>query len=848
MVHVFRSRLRLLCSAFALLAVLALLAYGLPQGTRVSWSSAVRPTPRWVWDSNQHRFSPPSRPEMSSIAQAEGKIYVSGSMSQLGLPNKVFGTVQPAGGQFSADLPRLDGVVSTIVADGSGGWYVGGRFTAVDRPALQNLIHINANKTLDLSWNPNITDTVDQIVRNGAMLYLKSGFFQNGAPTDRLVAIDIPSAKPTAWERRAGAYEDFSGLSFSMGRVIVVVNNTLTGSDLTALDPANVQHVLWQTHLTPAGYRASVAIDGNTIYSISGSSITKIDITTGKRLPFVNDFGPCYSGGGEGGLGYCPSLHSLAAGNGTLYIQGEFSTFGTQGRPGWAAFNTATGALTPWVPKNPVGKDLLGVSGDTVYIKGSSALQAVDGASGASRGVSDLGAILAVGISPSGLAVKTDLTFQNASSRSNLAAFDAQTGALSPWAPQVDDQVLQIVPHAGRLYAAGNFTKIDQQSRYQLGAFDLASGALLDWNPKPDSAVSMIASSAGRLYVGGRFSQIAGQERPYLAAFDASGALLDWKLQLPNGSIAMPGESVVAVETISNTVYVGTAGRMMGDLFQITAFDRDSGAMTGWTAFEGWPGGALDTLVADGTTLYASGTFADPEAGLMAFDVTKKAAPTLVGPAGRTHGLVRRGRDLFFGTAAGIYRLNLDTKALSGPFGPAYLPDSLADGGDALLGSWCRWIDNDNCRFAVYPQSAPLVTTGAADGLSSSGVTLHGTVDPNETSAAVSFQLTTRRGDCDAIRTLPASTAVLSGTADQPVSLSLADLVPSTTYFYRVVATSRFGANYGAVQQFTTPAGPAAATAPPAAQAASPQADPAPAAHQIFLPVLRRCPAAGEGF
>jgi hypothetical protein len=105
----------------------------------------------------------------------------------------------------------------------------------------------------------------------------------------------------------------------------------------------------------------------------------------------------------------------------------------------------------------------------------------------------------------------------------------------------------------------------------------------------------------------------------------------------------------------------------------------------------------------------------------------------------------------------------------------------------------------------------PIATTGPFAALTQSTATLTGTVNPNGTRTVYDFQLgiDTKYGV-----DLLGEAGESSETAT--VSMIVTGLQPETTYHYRLVATSRFGASYGADQSFTTPEYPGSTlSAPP---------------------------------
>ena len=93
--------------------------------------------------------------------------------------------------QVDADIAPTD--VRTIVPDGCGGWYVGGRFSSIGGVPVENLAHINENKAVDATWKPDIKpDSSATIVRRLLLtsdkrtLYVAGGFATVRDPTSGL--------------------------------------------------------------------------------------------------------------------------------------------------------------------------------------------------------------------------------------------------------------------------------------------------------------------------------------------------------------------------------------------------------------------------------------------------------------------------------------------------------------------------------------------------------------------------------------------------------------------------------------------------------------------------------------
>ena len=102
---------------------------------------------------------------------------------------------------------------------------------------------------------------------------------------------------------------------------------------------------------------------------------------------------------------------------------------------------------------------------------------------------------------------------------------------------------------------------------------------------------------------------------------------------------------------------------------------------------------------------------------------------------------------------------------------------------------------------AATPATPPTASTGEATGLSESGATLGGVVNPKGGTATVAFQygLTTAYGS-----TAAAVPANPTGTTDSAVSAVVTGLTAETVYHYRVAITTGVGTIYGGDRTFTT--------------------------------------------
>ena len=155
----------------------------------------------------------------------------------------------------------------------------------------------------------------------------------------------------------------------------------------------------------------------------------------------------------------------------------------------------------------------------------------------------------------------------------------------------------------------------------------------------------------------------------------------------------------------------------------------------------------------------------------------------------------------------------------------------------------------------MLPPLPPLATTGGASAVGLTNATATGTVNPRGGPiSACRFEYLAHSdflaGGYVGARSVPCTPASPSGAVAIPVSAALSNLVPGTTYDYRLVSTNNVGTANGAEATFATlaedcPAGPAACHAPPAsgspAPVQSPPTPPSTTAPAARAPASAKC-------
>ncbi len=214
-----------------------------------------------------------------------------------------------------------------------------------------------------------------------------------------------------------------------------------------------------------------------------------------------------------------------------VYVGGSFSRVRPPGaapgtgevpRRNLAAFDVATGALLPWAPD--------------VRAPESTTTTDITCQPGAAAGTRTCDTVYEIQASPDGsrLYVGGDFNRVDGRAREKLAAFVTATGALDPaFTPAPYGRVRALAVTDGTVYAGGSFTRVwPGVTRQRLAAFGRADGALLPWAPAVDGDVLalVMAPDGSRVVLGGAFDTVGTTAIHGLAAVDAvTGATSPWE-------------------------------------------------------------------------------------------------------------------------------------------------------------------------------------------------------------------------------------------------------------------------------------------------------------------------------
>lgn len=460
--------------------------------------------------------------------ESTGVAYIGGNFGELQppVPTTYGSTVGDGEGWPELSQVRPNGTVRAVVADGNGGWFIGGDFTEVGALPRLRLAHILSDGTLDANWSSGAEGIVRALALDNGVLFVGGDFpGAGGQPKPRIAAFHVGGA-----------------------------NN----SQLVSGFVDNVAHANNNGQVRTLVVHDGLLYVGGTFTSMGGATCSRLialDISTGAATSWQ----PIMSS----------DVNSIVIQNGTAFVGGNFTTVNTVARQRIAEIDLATAALTSWVPGTVNGEiSALAISGDTLFAGGNFttfttgntrtriAAMRIDGtytvlpwnptAGSQVYALMVDGPVVRVG--GAFTAVGTNVP---AVDRGRVAAVDRVNGLATEWNPySTGGTVYALAGQGGLCYVAGSFTRIGVRVRAGIASIDMATGRPTTWNPGANNAVYAIKKINDIVYIGGAFTTVAGAARNRLAAIDATGAaVLGWA---PSAS-----GTVRTMEVLDDDLYVG---------------------------------------------------------------------------------------------------------------------------------------------------------------------------------------------------------------------------------------------------------------------------------------------------
>jgi hypothetical protein len=242
-----------------------------------------------------------------------------------------------------------------VIADGEGGWYVGGSFSEVGGLPRRNLAHLTSDKAVDAAWAAGTDGTVNALAlsEDASTLYLGGHFTRvNGEERGNLAALDTRSGELTPWNPRAdGLVADLALVSQSL--FVVGAFSHAGGEARSKAAELDLEGAAtpWNPDANPGATLLALAVSARKVYvggaeltSIGGAprrNLAELDRTTGH----ASAWDPSPDGEVEAVM--------LAPDGATIFVGGKFKRIG---RPAANHVHAAEvkltdeGSLTSWRP------------------------------------------------------------------------------------------------------------------------------------------------------------------------------------------------------------------------------------------------------------------------------------------------------------------------------------------------------------------------------------------------------------------------------------------------------------------------------------------------------------------
>lgn len=403
---------------------------------------------------------------VTSAVLAGNDVYIGGDFDYIGPQTGHGATVDAAFGRRASTVPVINGPVYASAPDGSGGWFVGGKFTYVGGAYHPYAAHINSAGKV-LSWNPKPNGQVNAIAVVGGNVVLGGTFtqiLQSGTAVSRVAAVSPSSgAVIRGWS---------GGANGTVNALLPSPKGLYVGGSFTQVD------------------------------GINHAGLARIRPTTGA-------FDGTWTGAVQGTV----NTISLSPDGSTVYAGGAFGTAGTatahSARGNLAAFAGARGVLTSWAPATNGTVKALAVdpASGTVYAGGK--FQSISGAPRSDlAGIGRKGAVTA---------------FDGALNGCHIAHYLDYRHTDVPCSPEVDSLSVR----NGKLYVGGLFGYSGTIQRHNAVAFPLGTSVPSSWNPVASDKVLTLSQSGSSTFLGGNLTSVNGMVRSGIAGINATTGVGD---------------------------------------------------------------------------------------------------------------------------------------------------------------------------------------------------------------------------------------------------------------------------------------------------------------------------------
>jgi hypothetical protein len=494
--------------------------------TAVIQGFAAGPHPRSVWVQAANG-------RVRALAATASEVFLAGSFSTVdGSSRAGLAALDTATGAVTpAFAPSLTGTPTRLALDPAGSTlYLAGTFTAIDGTARDGIAAVStADSALDATFAPGgLRGKVTALAADTADVYIGGSFTKiTGVTRQHLAALHRSDGSLDSLDMPVGAdaYGHANVRALVVSGDVLYVVGTFGGvggavrREAAAIDLEGRAVTGWDPALH--GDATAVAVEGpavllagpfDLINLADRAGVAALDATTGALLPFD----PALRHELDTPDG---TVYSLAVHGSTLFVGGEFLRSTTQYLGGLAMIDRATAAVRRF--RGPsLFVDAIAIARGVLYANSTDADQYSLGMPTSHIGAYSLSTHHRIAFdvsldehSTTGLTaakgrlyVTGDFSHVNGLRRSGIAAYDAGTRRLLPWAPRLtngryDTVVANPVVAGEEVYLGGSFVTVDGLPRHNVAAVRVTDGSALSWSAKRVPDIYGIVVTAHSLYL-----------------------------------------------------------------------------------------------------------------------------------------------------------------------------------------------------------------------------------------------------------------------------------------------------------------------------------------------------------
>ena len=508
------------------------------------------------------------------ILKDNGKYYIAGTFEYLA-DNKgsVLLTDTVSHTLVNNSAWPINGVVTSAIPDGQGGFYIAGDFTKIGDSSRKYIAQINGNGK-PTAWRPVADSSVNVLLKRNDTLFIGGAFKHFAGKTRSCFAMYSISGDSVC---RNGGIQAFTFMrsihTFLLQNDTLIYGGIPTGvgsfdKNIRKYNFKNDVNMGWELSFTDYAYVYQLALsaDQSTLifsgYS-NGEYIKGVSNSTGAQKYFIN-VSMYWPTGSNNGKVLGLQVHGSKA-----YVIGDFefllNNFGTFSRKGFSAFDPLTGALY---------NDDLALDGYPSFLKTEGGKIFLSGKFNSIRGVS----------------------------RNQFAAVDTGTLAVGDYTPNASDPLTALVFNGQSALIAGTFRGLGAVARNGFAVIDSATHAILSFNP-----VDLDLQLIKRLYIRGDSLFVLGYTSPYSSCVIQAGTkfrVFSISTGALYGSGDMPPTSVDDAIIDGNYMYVAYNYTIRRYLLPGLVWDMGWG--TNW-AQSSLTQHSVNYLISSGNRIYSIG-------------------------------------------------------------------------------------------------------------------------------------------------------------------------------------------------------------------------------------------------